>query len=106
MKRLLHLLMLLLFVGSGLFFGTLNQEPTRVDFLFFVVEWPLALALASFFFAGALFGGLLTWLGSLLALRKRVRSLRAERAAGRTPGRAMVTVGGAPGAARGPAERP
>ena len=78
MKRLLQLLIMLAVVGIGLAFGAINKQPVAVDYFLFILEWPLALSLAVFFFAGALVGGLITYLGTWWAVRSRIRQVRAQ----------------------------
>ena len=85
MTRLLQLLIMLAVVGLGLAFGAINKQPVPVDYFLFVLEWPLALSLAVFFFAGALLGGLLTYLGTWWAVRSRIRQVKAQARADSAP---------------------
>lgn len=68
-------------MGIGLAFGSINKEPVAVDYFVATLEWPLALWLALFFFTGTLVGGIVTYLGTWWAVRRRIRAAKARAAA-------------------------
>ncbi len=78
MRRFFYLLLIAVLVAFGLFFGTLNNQPTPVDYFFVVTQWPLALSLMSFFLFGVLLGGLFAYLAMWLRARRRVRALKRQ----------------------------
>ena len=77
MRRIFNLLLIVLLVAFGLFFGNLNDQPIRVDYFFFATQWPLALSLMGFFLAGVLLGGLFAYLAMWIATRRRLRAVKA-----------------------------
>lgn len=82
MRRILYLLLIAVLVAFGLLFGTLNDQPTKVDYFFFATEWPLALSLMGFFLIGLLTGAAFAYLVMWVRTRRRVRALK--RAQGRS----------------------
>lgn len=78
MSRLLSLLVILVFVGFGLFFGTLNEQPVVADFFFFRLDWPLALLMMSAFLAGVIISGVLVYSAMWLGVQRRIRQLKKQ----------------------------
>lgn len=76
MRRILYLLLIGVLVAFGLFFGTLNDQPTRVDYFFFATNWPLALSLMGFFLIGLLTGAAFAFLAMWVRTRRRIRALK------------------------------
>ncbi len=78
MRRILYLLLIGALVAFGLFFGTLNDQPTRVDYFFFATDWPLALSLMGFFLMGLLTGAVFAYFAMWVRTRRRIRALKRE----------------------------
>lgn len=60
--QLFKSLMALLFVVVGVFFGALNRQPVRLDFLFTTLDAPLGLLVLATLLAGAFVGGVVVTL--------------------------------------------
>ena len=74
MSRLLAVLVVLVFVSAGLFFGTLNSDPVEVDYFLFQANAPLAFSLISFLLAGIVFGAVCVYVSVVLKLQHRLRA--------------------------------
>lgn len=81
MSRIFTLLLVLVFVAFGLFFGTLNESPVTVDLFFLQITRPLALVVIAAFLAGVLLSGTLVYLSMWLGVKRRIRALKSEQAA-------------------------
>lgn len=102
MSRLLTLLLVLAFVGFGLFFGTLNETPVTVDLFFITIQWPLALVVMSAFMAGIVLSGTLVYLSMWVGVKRRIRSLKAaQRKSGATAARPDSAADGSKALASG-----
>lgn len=78
--RLISLVLMLLFLASGILFGALNADQVALDFYWFGVTLPLGVALIGFALAGAIAAGLLLWLTVIWPQRRRIALLaRRER---------------------------
>jgi len=80
-RRVLIVIVLIGFCALGLLFGQLNPDPVVVDFHFYQSSMSVAITLLLAMAFGALFGGLLVFLGSTLPARLHQR--RASRQASR-----------------------
>lgn len=78
MRRLITLILMAIFIGFGLMFGTLNETSVSVDYFFLKTEWPLALSLMSFFAVGVATGGVFVYLAMWFGLRQRVREMKRQ----------------------------
>jgi uncharacterized integral membrane protein len=67
-------------LGVIALFGALNGRLTEVDFLAFRVQVPVGVALMASLLLGALAGGLAIYVGSVMPLKRRSASARADRA--------------------------
>ncbi len=76
--RLGLILLTLLFVVLGALFGALNGETIAFDFYFGLIHFPKGAALICALLLGWLSGGLVVYLGLVLRLRRRVRTLARE----------------------------
>ncbi|MBO9664513.1 lipopolysaccharide assembly protein LapA domain-containing protein [Dokdonella sp.] len=76
--RLILILLILLVVVAGAWFGALNATSTPLDFHFFRLEAPIGFALLASLLLGWLLGGLVAWLGPTARLRRELRRLRQE----------------------------
>ena len=76
--RLGLILLTLLFASLGALFGALNSEMVAFDFYFGLMHFPKGAALIGVLLLGWLSGGLLVYLGLVLRLRRRVRTLARE----------------------------
>ncbi|MFK7955531.1 MAG: lipopolysaccharide assembly protein LapA domain-containing protein [Lysobacterales bacterium] len=94
MSRFFTLLLVVLFVAGGLFFGTLNETPVTVDLFFVQIQWPLALIVMSAFLAGIILSGTLVYFSMWLGVKRRIRSLKASRAKSAGDGRSLATNNG------------
>jgi len=72
------LLLVLLFAGAGALFGAMNSERVVFDFYFTAVSVPKGAALIAALMLGWFVGGLIVYLGLVLRLRRRVRTLARE----------------------------
>ncbi len=94
MSRFLTLLLVLLFVAGGLFFGTLNESLVSVDLFFIKIEWPLALVVMSAFLAGILVSGTLVYLSMWFGVKRRIRLLKAQQGKRSSDGKALASSHG------------
>jgi len=76
--RLGLILLALLFAIAGAVFGALNGEHVVFDFYFSTLALPKGAALLCAVLLGWLFGGVVVYLGLVLRLRRRVRTLARE----------------------------
>ncbi len=81
MSRIFTLLLVLVFVAFGLFFGTLNEVPVTVDLFFISITRPLALVVIAAFLAGVLLSGTMVYLSMWFGVKRRIRALKSEQAA-------------------------
>jgi len=72
------ILLVLLFAGAGALFGAMNSERIVFDFYFAAVPLPKGAALLAALLLGWFVGGLAVYLGLVLRLRRRVRTLARE----------------------------
>lgn len=77
MKRILGLLLVLLVLVFGLFFGLLNAEPVTVNYYFGSRSVPLSFALIVMLVLGAVCGAL-AGLAHAFRLRREIHRLRKE----------------------------
>jgi putative membrane protein len=77
MKRIVGLIVILLVLVFGLFFGLLNAEPVTVNYYFGTRELPLSFVLVVMLVLGALFG-VLAGLAHAFKLRREIHRLRKE----------------------------
>ena len=73
--RLGLILLILLFVALGALFGALNSDSIVLDLYFGVVQLPKGVALLGVLLLGWFVGGLVVYLGLVLRLRRRLRTL-------------------------------
>lgn len=76
MSRLLAILVVLLFVAGGLFFGSLNSSPVQIDYFFFQARAPLAFSLILFLLAGIVVGAICVYVAVVVKLQHRLRVAR------------------------------
>lgn len=76
MKKLLTLVLILIFAVFGLMFGSRNEVPVVVDYLWIRTEWPLGVNLMLFFLAGVIISGLLVYLSMWVSLKRRIAALK------------------------------
>jgi len=76
--RLGLILLALLFAIAGAIFGALNGEHVVFDFYFSALTLPKGAALLCAVLLGWLLGGVVVYLGLVLRLRRRVRTLARE----------------------------
>ena len=77
--QLVKSLVALLFVVAGVFFGALNREPVRVDFLFGTFDAPLGLLVLATLLAGAFIGGVVVTLFVVWPERRKQPATRIVR---------------------------
>jgi lipopolysaccharide assembly protein A len=78
--RLLAIIILLVFVASGVVLGALNADMVSYDFSFIQVSLPKGAALLGALIVGWLLGGLTAWLGvSTAQRRQRGHQLRVDK---------------------------
>jgi putative membrane protein len=77
MKRIFSLVLLLIVLICGLFFGLLNAEPVKIDYYFGARELPLSLTLVVTLLAGAVCG-VLAALGLIFRKNREIARLRKE----------------------------
>lgn len=77
MKRVLGLLLLLLVLVFGLYFGLLNAEPVTVNYYFGARTLPLSFILVVMLIFGAVLGAV-AGLGHSFRLRREIHRLRRE----------------------------
>ena len=63
--RLILILLILLVVVAGAWFGALNATSTPLDFHFFRLEAPIGFALLASLLLGWLLGGTTLWIGRM-----------------------------------------
>lgn len=73
MQRVLFFIVLIAIAVVAVVFSGLNRDPVEIDYLFARTDWPLAISLGLFFTAGALVGGVLTYLTTWWRMRRRLR---------------------------------
>ena len=76
MSQLLAVLVVLVFVAAGLFFGSLNSTPVVVDYFFFQANAPLAFSLISFLLSGIVVGAVCVYVAVVVKLQHRLRASR------------------------------
>jgi lipopolysaccharide assembly protein A len=76
--RLGLILLTLLFAVLGAVFGALNSDAIAFDFYFDIIHAPKGAAFICALLLGWLSGGLVVYLGMVLRLRRRVRTLTRE----------------------------
>ncbi len=77
MIRIFSLLLIVLILAFGLFFGLLNAENVEVDYYLGKTEMPLSVVMVVMLVAGAVLGTVAS-LGVVVRLRRRVARLRRE----------------------------
>jgi uncharacterized integral membrane protein len=78
--RLLAIIILLVFIASGVVLGALNADMVGYDFSFIQVSLPKGAALLGALVVGWLLGGVTAWLGVGTAQRRqRGQQLRADK---------------------------
>lgn len=77
MKRIFGLIVTLLVLVFGLFFGLLNADPVTVNYYFGTTTLPLSLLLVFSLLLGAVFG-VLAALSHIFRLRRELHRLRRE----------------------------
>lgn len=76
--RLLIIILVLVFAAVGAIFGALNGERVVYDFYFTTASLPKGGMLIAALLAGWLIGGIVVYVGLVLRLRRRVRTLARE----------------------------
>ncbi|MEP6484579.1 MAG: lipopolysaccharide assembly protein LapA domain-containing protein [Rudaea sp.] len=76
--RLLIIILVLLFAVAGAAFGALNGDRVAYDFYFVTAQLPKGAMLLAALLSGWLIGGIVVYLGLVLRLRRRVRTLARE----------------------------
>lgn len=77
MKRTIRLILLLIVLAFGLFFGLLNAERVHINYYFGSRDLPLSFLLVLMLVFGALFG-VLASLGQAFRLKREIYRLRKE----------------------------
>jgi uncharacterized integral membrane protein len=81
--RLLAIIILLIFIATGIALGGLNADLVGYDLAFFRVQLPKGAALLGAVVIGWLLGGLTAWLG--VSSRQRRQQARADKKLSATP---------------------
>ncbi len=76
MKKILTLALILVFAVFGLMFGSLNDTPVMIDYLWLKTEWPLGVNLMLFFLAGVIVSGLMVYVSMWISLKRRIAALK------------------------------
>ncbi|PIQ37149.1 MAG: hypothetical protein COW59_08705 [Lysobacterales bacterium CG17_big_fil_post_rev_8_21_14_2_50_64_11] len=74
--RVIHALLVLLFVLVGASFAALNIAPMTVDFYFYQLSVNSGLAVLVAMFVGAVLGAVAVVLGAVLPLQRRLKTLQ------------------------------
>jgi len=76
--RLALILLVLVFIVFGAFFGALNAERITIDLYFVQASVPKGAMLLAAVVAGWLIGGLVAWLGRVPRLHRDLRETRRQ----------------------------
>ncbi len=77
MRLVITVVVILVFVAAGVVFGALNAAMVPFDFGFARVQVPKGAAVLAALVVGWLLGGIVAWLGTGVARRRRASGTRA-----------------------------